>query len=129
MESSSCEEEGRPKEVIQDNHKFEYLCVKIQLKTKEGKLLNSILLQNIEKISTTINQKSKQDTGTKTISSISEADGKSNGDKITEAIPIGDESADCNTSYYVPVEEIYVGLDEDLSTLDSKVLLGLPWQF
>ena len=94
------------------------ICVEVAIEKKEGKPLNT-LLQNKQKRNTTTTNKS-------TTGATTEAeDEESNEDDVVEAVPVGDHSTAGNTSNYVPVNEIYIESDEDLSALDSKVL-GLP---
>ena len=96
------------------------ICVEVPVEKKKGKLLN-ILLRNKQKNDASTN---KSTTGATTDAE----DEESNEDKVVEAVPMGDHSTAGNTNNYVPVNEMYIESDEDLSALDSKEL-GLPRQY
>lgn len=99
------------------------ICVEVPIEKKQGKLLNTLLRNKEKKQAVTTNKSTTGATSTEA------DDDDSNGeDKVVEAVPVGEQSTDGNTSNYIPVEEIYVHSDEDLSALDSKVL-GLPRQY
>jgi len=95
------------------------ICVEVPPEMKQGKLLNTLLRNKEKKVNT-----NKSTTGLTTEAD----DDESNEDKVVEAVPMDEQSTDGNTSNYIPVDEIYVQSDEDLSALDSKVL-GLPRQY
>ena len=96
------------------------ICVEIPLETKQGKLLNTILKQK-EKMNST----NKSTTGATTV-----AEDESKEGNIVEAVPVadGEQLGDENNSNHVPIDEIYIDDDDNLSALDSKVL-NLPRQY
>ena len=109
-----------PKKTFKTIHNSN-ICIEVPIEKKEGKLLNTLLRNKHKRNTTTTN---KSTTGATTVAE----DEESNEDNVVEAVPVGDHSTAGNTSNYVPVNEIYIESDEDLSALDSKVL-GLPREY